>query len=129
MFLIVDCKEYSFLVKEDVQILHGDKFGGQLAFYKLMFENGCYGICKLKYLKIQISLSKTCFLFISFIKNLISFSDVFHYHNNIVDKAQMVTGFVFDKTIDASPFILMFAYAGVHCSHSTAFDSVKNEVI
>ena len=33
----LDCKEYSFLVKEDVQILHGDNFGDQLAFYKMLF--------------------------------------------------------------------------------------------
>ena len=26
-FLMLDCKEYSFLVKEGVQILHGDDFG------------------------------------------------------------------------------------------------------
>ena len=33
-----------FLVKEkeDVQILHGDNFGGQLAFYKGFFANGIY---------------------------------------------------------------------------------------
>ena len=50
-----DCKEYSFLVKEDVQILHGDNFGSQLAFYEVLFVNGCYGLYKLKCLKIQFS--------------------------------------------------------------------------
>ena len=53
---MLDCKEYSFLVKEDLQILHGDNFGGQLVFYKLLFEKGCYGIYKLKCLKIQFFL-------------------------------------------------------------------------
>ena len=37
LLLMLDCKEYPFLVKEDVQILHGDNFGDQLAFYKMLF--------------------------------------------------------------------------------------------
>ena len=41
LFLILDCKEYIFLVKGDVQILHGDNFAGQLAFHKVLFVNGC----------------------------------------------------------------------------------------
>ena len=45
--------KYSFLVKEDVQILHGDNFGGQLAFDKVLFANSCYGLYKLECLKIQ----------------------------------------------------------------------------
>ena len=32
---MLDCKEYTFLVEEDVQILHGDNYNGQLAFYKV----------------------------------------------------------------------------------------------
>ena len=55
---MLDCKEYSLLVEEDVQILHGDKFGGQLAFYKVLLANDCYGLYKLKCLKIQFSLWK-----------------------------------------------------------------------
>ena len=55
---MLDCKEYSFLMKEDVQIVHGDNFGGQLAFCKVLFANGCYGLHKLKCLKIQFSLWK-----------------------------------------------------------------------
>ena len=45
-------------MKEDVQILYGDNFGGQLAFHKVLFENGCYGLYKLKCLKIQFPLWK-----------------------------------------------------------------------
>ena len=41
-----DFKEYSFLVKEDVQILHGDNFRGKLVFYKVLFGSGCYGLYK-----------------------------------------------------------------------------------
>ena len=55
---MLDCKECSFLVKEDVQILHEDNFGGQLAFYKVLFANGCYGLYKLKCLKIQFLFGK-----------------------------------------------------------------------
>ena len=58
LFLMLDCKEYSFLVKEDVRILHGNNFGSQLAFYKVLFANGCYGLYKLKCLEIQFSLWK-----------------------------------------------------------------------
>ena len=47
-----DFKEYSFLVKEDVQILHGDNFRGKLVFYKVLFGSGCYGLYKLKCIKI-----------------------------------------------------------------------------
>ena len=38
LFLMVDCKEYSFLVKEDVQILHGDNFGGQSNFDQMRIQ-------------------------------------------------------------------------------------------
>ena len=55
---MLDYKEMLFLVKEDVQILHGDNFGGQLAFYKVLFANGCYGLYELVCLKIQFSLWK-----------------------------------------------------------------------
>ena len=55
---MLGCKKYSFLVKEDAQISHGDNFGCQLAFYKMLFANGCYGLYKLKCLKIQFSLWK-----------------------------------------------------------------------
>ena len=55
---MLDCKEYSLLVKENVQILHGGNFGGQLAFDKVLFVNG-YGLYKLKCLKIQCSHWKT----------------------------------------------------------------------
>ena len=41
---MLDCKKYSFLVKEDVEILHEDIFGGQLVFYTVLFANGCYGL-------------------------------------------------------------------------------------
>ena len=41
---MLNCKEYSFLVKEDVEILHEDIFGGQLVFYTVLFANGCYGL-------------------------------------------------------------------------------------
>ena len=60
---MLDYKEYSFLVKEDVQILHEDNFGNHLAFYKVLFASGCYGIYKLKCLKIQFSLLKFKFKF------------------------------------------------------------------
>ena len=50
LLLILDCKEYPFLVKDDMRILHGDKL--------LLFVNGCYGLYKLKCLKIQFSLWK-----------------------------------------------------------------------
>ena len=43
---MVHCKEYSVLMKEDVQNLHGDNFGGQLAFCTVLSENDCYGLCK-----------------------------------------------------------------------------------
>ena len=46
------CTEYSFLVKEDGQILNGGNFGGQLAFYEVLFTDGCDGLYKLKCLKI-----------------------------------------------------------------------------
>ena len=49
-------KEYSLLVKEDVQVLHRDNFGGQLAFHKVLFANGCYSLYKLNCLKVQFSL-------------------------------------------------------------------------
>ena len=55
---MLDRKKYSFLVKEDVQILPGESFGSQLTFYKKLFANGCYGLYKLKCLKIQFSLWK-----------------------------------------------------------------------
>ena len=38
---MLDRKEYS-LVKEDEQILHGDNFGGQLTFCKVLFANGLW---------------------------------------------------------------------------------------
>ena len=71
---MLDCKEYYFLVKEDVQILHGDKFGGQLAFYKVLLGNGCSGLYKLQSLKIQFSLWKI----LSQNFNSSSFSDLVH---------------------------------------------------
>ena len=43
---MLDCKESSFLVKQDVQILHGDNFGGQLAFCKALFAKCSYGLYK-----------------------------------------------------------------------------------
>ena len=52
---MLGCMEYSFLVKEDVQILHGGNFGGHLAFYKVLFADGFHGLYKLKCLKIQFS--------------------------------------------------------------------------
>ena len=52
---MLGCTEYSFLVKEDVHILHGGNFGGQLAFYKMLFADGCDDLYKLKCLKIQFS--------------------------------------------------------------------------
>ena len=52
---MLGCTGYSFLVKEDVQILLGGNFGGQLAFYKVMFADGCDDLYKLKCLKIQFS--------------------------------------------------------------------------
>ena len=52
LFLMLDCKEYSFLVKEDVHNLHKDNFDGQLVFYKVLFANGCYGLHELKCPKI-----------------------------------------------------------------------------
>ena len=55
---MLGCKEYSFLVKEDKQILHGDNFSGQLALYKALFANGCYGLYKLMCVKIQFPLWK-----------------------------------------------------------------------
>ena len=55
---MLNCKEKSFLVKEDVQILHRDNAGGQLAFYKVLLANGCHGLYKLKCLNIQFSLWK-----------------------------------------------------------------------
>ena len=55
---MLDCKECSLIVKEDVQVLHGDDFGGQLAFCKVLFANGCYNLNKLKGLKVQFSLWK-----------------------------------------------------------------------
>ena len=51
LHLMVDCREYSFLVKEDVQILHGD----QLTCYKVLFANGCWGLYNLKCLKLKFS--------------------------------------------------------------------------
>ena len=54
---MVDCNEYSFLVKENVHILHEGNFGGQLVFYKVLFVNSC-GLYKLKCLKIQFFLWK-----------------------------------------------------------------------
>ena len=47
--------EYSFLVKKDVQILHGGNFGSELAFDKVLFADSCDGLYKLKCLKIQFS--------------------------------------------------------------------------
>ena len=71
--------KYSFLVKEDVQILHGDNFGGQLAFDKVLFANSCYGLYKLECLKIQFFFLENlksnfmkCFSFLSFMKDLFS---------------------------------------------------------
>ena len=55
---MLDCKEYSFLVVKDVQILHEDNFGAQLVFYKVLFANGCYGLYKPKCLKIQFFFGK-----------------------------------------------------------------------
>ena len=55
---MLGCKKYYFLVKEDVQIFHGDNFGGQLAYYKVLFENGCYGLYKLKCLKFNFLFGK-----------------------------------------------------------------------
>ena len=56
--LMRDCNEYSFLEKEDVQILHGDNFGSQLAFLKVLFGNSCFDLYKLKCLNGQFSLWK-----------------------------------------------------------------------
>ena len=56
---MLDCKEYTFLVEEDVQIVHGDNYIGLLAFYKVLFASGCYGcLYKLNCLKIKLSLWK-----------------------------------------------------------------------
>ena len=46
---MLDCKEYSLIVKKDVQILHGDMEIKK----KVLFTNGCYGLYELKCLKIQ----------------------------------------------------------------------------
>ena len=46
----------SFLCSEEVRILHGDNFGGQLTFYEVLFVNCWYGLYKLKYLKIRFSI-------------------------------------------------------------------------
>ena len=45
--------QFSFYIK---YILHGDKFGGQLVFYKVLFVNDYYVLYKLKCLKVQFSL-------------------------------------------------------------------------
>ena len=37
LFLMLHCKEYSLLVKEDMQVLHENRFGGQLVFYEVLF--------------------------------------------------------------------------------------------
>ena len=71
LFLTLDCKEYSILVKQDAYILHGDCFDDQLAFYKVLLENGCYGLYRLKCLKIQFSLWK--------IKSQIKWNDAFYF--------------------------------------------------
>ena len=42
------CKEYSFLVNQDVPSFHGDDFNGQFTFDEMLFVNGCYGLYKLK---------------------------------------------------------------------------------
>ena len=56
---MLDCKEYTFLVEEDVQIVYGDNYNGLLAFYKVLFASGCYGcLYKLNCLKIKLSLWK-----------------------------------------------------------------------
>ena len=52
------------------------------------------------------------------------------YHKNIFDKAQMVSGFVFNERIDVSLFELWYEYIcvwrGPYCSHSTDFDLKVN---
>ena len=81
---MLDCKENSFLVKEDVQVLHGYTFSGKLAFYKVLLANCRYCFYNLKCFEIQFSLWKIesdfmeCFLFILFMKDLRSFSDLVH---------------------------------------------------
>ena len=54
---MLDCKECSFSVSEDESILHADNFDGQLALFKVLFLNDCYGLLKLKCLKIQLKTS------------------------------------------------------------------------
>ena len=77
---MLNCQEWSFLGKDDAQIFHGDNFGGQLAFHKVLFVNGCYGLYILKYLKIfslgnlTLSFMEWYFLFVSFMKDLSCFS-------------------------------------------------------
>ena len=48
LFLMFYCKEYSFLVNQDVPSFHGDDFNGQFTFDEMLFVNGCYGLYKLK---------------------------------------------------------------------------------
>ena len=40
LYLMHDCKKYSFLVKWGVQILHGDNFGGKMVFHEVLFATG-----------------------------------------------------------------------------------------
>ena len=44
LFLMLDCKEYPFIVKEDAQFLHGDILGGQLDSCKVLFVNDYDGL-------------------------------------------------------------------------------------
>ena len=71
-------------------------------------------------------------------KDLSSFFWFGPYHKNIVDKAQLAAGLVFNKRVDVFFFELSHEYAvvcrGAYCSHSTAFDLkvkfwVKNEFV
>ena len=52
--------EYSFLVKRNVQILHGDNFGDQLAFYEVLFAISCYGLYKLNTQLFSLLLFSKC---------------------------------------------------------------------
>ena len=60
------------------------------------------------------------------------------YHKNIVDKAQIAAGFVFNQRVDVSLFGIGHEYVrvcmGAYCSHDKAFDLkvklwVKNETV
>ena len=139
---MLGCTEYFFLVKEDVQILHGGNFGSQLTFYKVLFADSCDGLYKLKCLKIQFSPWEIFYgmmFFIYFIyegfKLVLWFGP---YHKNVIDEAQIADGFVFNERIDVFLFTLGHEYVcvcrGAYCSHGTTFDLkvkfwVKNEIV